>query len=166
MKPRMVDIYAIEVTTTEGKVTNLAAYRGQCLMIVNTASRCRYTPQFGALESLYARYKAAGFCVLGFPCNQFRQQDPGENSEIAEFCQKNYGVTFPIFAKVDVNGPTAHPLFRHLKRAAPGLLGTELIKWNFTKFLVAQDGRVVARFAPNEPPEAIAPAIQQLLTSR
>lgn len=166
MKPRMTDIYAIDVTTIEGNTTTLAAYRGQCLLIVNTASRCGYTPQFGALEALYERYKDDGLCVLGFPCNQFRQQDPGENSEIATFCQKNYGVTFPMFAKLDVNGASTHPLFRHLKREAPGVLGTELIKWNFTKFLVDRDGRVVARFAPNEPPEALAPAIQQLLTKR
>lgn len=132
-------------------------------MIVNTASQCGFTPQFQDLEALYKQYHAQGFAVLGFPCNQFGSQEPGSHEDILSFCQTNYGVSFPMFAKIDVNGPHAHPLYQYLKNAAPGLLGSEAIKWNFTKFLVDKSGKVYERFAPTTKPEAIAPAIQALL---
>jgi glutathione peroxidase len=134
------------------------------LLVVNTASKCGFTPQFAGLEKLYEKFRDRGFAVLGFPCNQFGHQDPGENGEIAEFCQMNYGVNFPMFAKIDVNGPTAHPLFQHLKTSAPGLLGSEKIKWNFTKFLIDREGKVLARFAPLTKPEDIEQAVQSALT--
>ncbi len=162
-KAPMPSIYDFEATSITGTLTPLSDYRGRVLLIVNTASRCGFTPQFTGLQVLYDRFEAQGFAVLGFPCNQFRDQDPAPDEAIATFCQVNYGVRFPMFAKVEVNGTNAHPLFQFLKREAPGVLGTEFIKWNFTKFLVSRDGRVVERFAPNVPPEAIAPAIQRLL---
>ena len=133
------------------------------LLIVNTASQCGFTPQFAGLEALYTRYKDRGFEILGFPCNQFGAQEPGTADEIGSFCQKNYGVTFPMFAKVEVNGDDAHPLFQHLKKEARGLLGSEGIKWNFTKFLVDRDGSVVKRFAPAATPESLAAEIEALL---
>lgn len=160
----MKDIYGFEAASITGETIQLSEYRGKVLLIVNTASRCGFTPQFDGLQALHSRFEAQGFSILGFPCNQFRAQEPNDNGAIAEFCQVNYGVTFPMFSKVDVNGKTAHPLFRYLEREAPGVLWTQSIKWNFTKFLVSKDGRVVRRFAPNVPPEAIAPAIQQLLS--
>jgi glutathione peroxidase len=141
----------------------LADYAGKVLLIVNTASQCGFTPQFAGLEALYTRYKDRGFEILGFPCNQFGAQEPGTADEIGSFCQKNYGVTFPMFAKVEVNGDDAHPLFQHLKKEARGLLGSEGIKWNFTKFLVDRDGSVVKRFAPAATPESLAAEIEALL---
>ncbi len=155
----MTDIYQFEATTIKGAHVSLADYRGQVLLIVNTASKCGLTPQFEGLEKLYAKYRERGFSILGFPCDQFRHQDPGSNSEIEEFCQMNYGVHFPMFAKIDVNGPTAHPLFQHLKKTARGIFGSEKIKWNFTKFLINRNGDVIARFAPATKPEKIEQAI-------
>ena len=146
-----------------GGAESLANYAGKVLLIVNTASECGFTPQFEGLEALYNRYKDRGFEVLGFPCNQFGAQEPGNADEIGSFCQKNYGVTFPMFAKIDVNGDDAHPLFQHLKKEARGLLGSEGIKWNFTKFLVDRDGSVVKRFAPAATPESLAVAVEALL---
>ena len=131
--------------------------------MVNTASKCGLTPQFKGLEALYETYKDKGLMVLGFPCNQFANQDPASDDEISQFCELNYGVTFPMFAKIDVNGDGAHPLFKHLKTAAPGLLGSEAIKWNFTKFLVDRNGKVVERYAPTTEPEKIAKDIEKLL---
>jgi glutathione peroxidase len=133
------------------------------MLIVNTASHCGFTPQYAALEALYQRYRERGLVVLGFPCNQFGSQEPGEAEEIASFCQKNYGVSFPMFAKIEVNGNEAHPLYQYLKKAAPGLLGSEGIKWNFTKFLVDRQGEVVERYAPATAPESIARDIEKLL---
>ena len=141
----------------------LTRYAGKVLLIVNTASKCGFTPQFAGLEALYTRYKNRGFEVLGFPCNQFGAQEPGSADEIGSFCQKNYGVTFPMYARIDVNGDNAHPLFQHLKKEARGLLGSEGIKWNFTKFLVDRDGSVVRRFAPAATPESLAVDIEALL---
>jgi glutathione peroxidase len=135
------------------------------LLVVNTASKCGFTPQYKGLEEIYRRFKDRGFAVLGFPCNQFGAQEPGPESEIAEFCEMNYGVTFPMFAKVDVNGDGAHPLFKHLTRAKKGLLGSEAIKWNFTKFLVGKDGQVIERYAPTTAPEAIVKDIEQALAA-
>ena len=141
----------------------LTRYAGKVLLIVNTASQCGFTPQFAGLEALYTRYKNRGFEVLGFPCNQFGAQEPGSADEIGSFCQKNYGVTFPMYDRIDVNGDDAHPLFQHLKKEARGLLGSEGIKWNFTKFLVDRDGSVVRRFAPAATPESLAVDIEALL---
>ena len=141
----------------------LTRYAGKVLLIVNTASQCGFTPQFAGLEALYTRYKNRGFEVLGFPCNQFGAQEPGSADEIGSFCQKNYGVTFPMYARIDVNGDNAHPLFQHLKKEARGLLGSEGIKWNFTKLLVDRDGSVVKRFAPAATPESLAEDIEALL---
>jgi len=159
----MTGIYAFEATDIKGQNVKLDAYRGQVLLVVNTASKCGFTPQFAGLEKLYEKFRARGFAVLGFPCNQFGHQDPGANGEIAEFCQMNYGVNFPMFAKIDVNGPATHPLFQHLKTSAPGLLGTEKIKWNFTKFLINREGKVIARFAPLTKPEDIEQAVHSAL---
>jgi len=147
----------------DGSERDLGEYRGQVLLIVNVASRCGFTPQYAGLQALQEKYSARGFAVLGFPCNQFGAQEPGTESEIGAFCDTNYGVTFPMFAKVEVNGPGAHPLFEHLKSAAPGILGTEAIKWNFTKFLVDRSGTVVARYAPKTTPDDIDKDIQKLL---
>lgn len=159
----MTDLHSIPVTAADGSATDLSAYRGQVLLIVNVASKCGFTPQYAGLEALYRAHRDAGFTVLGFPCNQFGAQEPGDAAEIANFCSTTYDVTFPVFAKVDVNGADAAPLWRHLKQAAPGLLGSEAIKWNFTKFLVDRDGRVVERYAPTTKPEAIEGDIQTLL---
>lgn len=156
-------IYDARVETIDGVSTDLSAHRGKVLLIVNTASECGFTPQFAGLEKLYERLRDRGFLVLGFPCNQFGQQDPGGNAEIAAFCQKNYGVTFPMFAKIDVNGSHTHPLFAHLKSAAPGILGTPQIKWNFTKFLVDREGNVVRRYGSRETPEQLAKDVEELL---
>ncbi|MDF2725545.1 MAG: glutathione peroxidase [Paenibacillus sp.] len=133
------------------------------LLIVNTASQCGLTPQFAGLQKLYEQYGGESFEILGFPCNQFASQDPGDDSQISEFCQLNYGVTFPMFAKIEVNGSGAHPLFKHLTREAPGLLGSKSIKWNFTKFVVGRDGRILKRFAPTVKPEKIDSYIRKLL---
>ncbi|HET9618105.1 MAG TPA: glutathione peroxidase [Pseudolabrys sp.] len=141
----------------------LAQFRGRVLLVVNTASRCGFTPQYAGLERLHEDLSPRGFEVLGFPCNQFGAQEPGEAAEIAQFCETTFGVRFPVFAKVEVNGPGAHPFFQWLKREAKGLLGSQRIKWNFTKFLIDRDGRVVRRFAPNATPESIRPDIERLL---
>jgi glutathione peroxidase len=157
--------YEFSARDIAGKARKLSDYRGKVLLVVNTASQCGLTPQYQGLEALYETYKDRGLVILGFPCNQFGGQEPGAESEIAEFCQVNYGVSFPMFAKIDVNGPDAHPLFAWLKTEAPGLLGTKDIKWNFTKFLLDREGRVVERFAPTLLPRDIAPAIEKLLAA-
>ena len=159
----MTTITSIPVRTADGGETDLSAYAGQVLLIVNTASKCGFTPQYAGLEALYRKYEDRGFTVLAFPCNQFGAQEPGDAEEIASFCSLTYDVTFPVFAKVDVNGADAAPLFRHLKSAAKGVLGSEAIKWNFTKFLVDRDGNVVERYAPTTTPEAIEQDIERLL---
>ena len=157
------DIYEFEVQTITGDPVQLDSYENKVLLIVNTASKCGFTPQYEGLEALYEEYKDKGLVILGFPCNQFGRQEPGSESDIAEFCQLNYGVSFPMFAKVDVNGNDADPLFKHLKRSQKGLLGSEKIKWNFTKFLVNRDGEVVARYAPTVKPKDLAKDIEDLL---
>jgi len=159
----MASIYDFSVTDIKGKPVNLDRYRGKPMLIVNTASQCGYTPQYKGLEALYRKYHDQGLEVLGFPCNQFGQQEPGDSKAIAEFCELNFGVTFPLFAKVDVNGDAAAPVFKYLKTEKPGLLGSEGIKWNFTKFLVDREGRVIARFAPKDTPESIAADIEKVL---
>jgi glutathione peroxidase len=146
-----------------GTPVDLSQYQGQVLLIVNTASKCGFTPQYKGLEKVYEQFKDKGAVVLGFPCNQFGGQEPEGEAEIGAFCEKNFGVTFPLFAKVDVNGGGAHPLFQHLKKAAPGLLGTEAIKWNFTKFLIKKDGSVYKRYAPSTTPEELVGDIEKLL---
>ncbi|MBB3062349.1 glutathione peroxidase [Microbulbifer rhizosphaerae] len=159
----MSDLYSIPLQAADGSTTSLEEQRGKVLLIVNTASKCGFTPQYRGLEALYNEYQDRGLVVLGFPCNQFGQQEPGGDEEIQQFCELNYGVSFPVYAKLEVNGPDAHPLFVHLKREAPGILGTEGVKWNFTKFLVDREGRVVKRFAPKDKPEALGSEIEQLL---
>ena len=159
----MNPLYELSAVQLSGGTQSLADYAGRVLLIVNTASNCGFTPQYAGLESLYQRYQARGLTILCFPCNQFGAQEPGNAAEIASFCETNYGVSFPLFAKIDVNGQHAHPLYRHLKKAAPGLLGSEAIKWNFTKFLINRDGEVVKRYAPTLAPEAIAKDIEALL---
>jgi glutathione peroxidase len=156
-------IYDFEAQQIGGKTVPLAQFRGKPLLIVNTASACGFTPQFAGLEELHRRYGDRGLVVLGFPCNQFGAQDPGSNEEIASFCQVNYGVSFPMMTKVDVNGPQAHPLYRWLTAEAPGLLGSKAVKWNFTKFLVGKDGRVLKRYAPQDAPEKLAKDIEAAL---
>lgn len=156
-------IYDIKVDTIDGKSTTLEPYRGKVMLIVNVASKCGFTPQYDGLEALYEKYKDRGFVVLGFPCNQFGAQEPGTEAEIQKFCRLNFGVTFPMFAKIDVNGDHAHPLYRYLKAEQPGLLGTEAIKWNFTKFLVDRDGKVINRFAPSKEPSQLEREIETLL---
>ncbi|HZN46841.1 MAG TPA: glutathione peroxidase [Ramlibacter sp.] len=156
-------IYDFEAQEIGGKTVPLAQFRGKPLLIVNTASACGFTPQFAGLEELHRRYGDRGLVVLGFPCNQFGAQDPGSNEEIASFCQVNYGVSFPMMTKVDVNGPEAHPLYRWLTAEAPGLLGSKAVKWNFTKFLVGKDGRVLKRYAPQDAPEKLAKDIEAAL---
>jgi glutathione peroxidase len=153
----------IEATTIDGQSLRLDTHAGKALLVVNVASRCGFTGQYAGLEALHRRYGPRGLVVLGFPCNQFGGQEPGTEAEISTFCDTRYGVSFPMFAKVEVNGPKAHPLFRHLKSAAPGLMGTEAIKWNFTKFLVDPSGRVVRRYAPQVTPQAMAADIEALL---
>jgi glutathione peroxidase len=155
--------FDFDAVSLSGEPTPLSAYRGKVALIVNTASRCGYTPQYAGLEQLYDRYRDRGFVVLGFPSNQFGKQEPGSNDEIAQFCEANYRITFPMFARIDVNGSNAHPLFDFLKQKKAGLLGTRRIKWNFSKFLVDRDGNVVARYAPGADPSAIAPDIERLL---
>ncbi|MBK5914758.1 glutathione peroxidase [Rhodocyclus purpureus] len=156
-------LYALSAERLDGSTQSLADYAGKVLLIVNTASRCGFTPQYAGLEALYRRYRERGLVVLGFPCNQFGAQEPGSEVEIGAFCEKNYGVSFPMFAKIEVNGENTHPLFRLLKQEAPGLLGSQSIKWNFTKFLVDRQGRVVSRAAPATSPDALAAEIEQLL---
>jgi len=159
----MTKITEIPVRTADGGDTDLSAYDGQVLLIVNTASKCGFTPQYAGLEELYRAHKDQGFAVLGFPCNQFGAQEPGDATEIANFCSLTYDVTFPVFAKIDVNGGDAAPLFEYLKKEAPGLLGSKAIKWNFTKFLVDRSGKVVDRYAPTTAPKDIEGAIEKLL---
>ena len=154
------DFEAVDIT---GKTVRLADQAGKLLLIVNTASQCGFTPQFAGLEKLWETYKDRGLVVMGFPSNEFGRQDPGSNDEIASFCQLNYGVNFPMMAKVDVNGGDAHPLFQWLKTEAPGLLGSKAIKWNFTKFLVGRDGQVIRRYAPQDKPESLAADIEAAL---
>jgi len=148
-----MSLFDFKVNAIDGSERTLNDYAGKVMLIVNVASRCGFTPQYAGLEALYRKHKDAGLVVLGFPCNQFGAQEPGTEAEIQTFCATNYDVSFPMFAKVDVNGANAHALYRHLKSAKPGLLGTEAIKWNFTKFLVDRRGEVVARYAPNDKPE-------------
>jgi glutathione peroxidase len=161
-----LSIYDFSVQTASGEKKSLAAYQGQVLLIVNTASKCGFTPQYKGLQSLYEEFKDQGFSVLGFPCNQFGHQEPGTNEEIQQFCQLNYQVSFPVFGKVDVNGPNADPLYKYLTQSAPGVFGTEGIKWNFTKFLIDGNGQVISRFAPNTTPESLSSAISKLLQER
>jgi len=159
----MADIYRHKALTLDGREVALEDYRGQVLLIVNTASKCGFTPQYTGLESLYGRFHDRGFSILGFPCNQFGRQEPGDAAEIAKFCSLTYAVTFPMFAKVEVNGDNAHPLYEQLKTEAPGLLGSKAIKWNFTKFLVNRAGVPVERFAPTVKPEDLTAKIMKLL---
>jgi len=156
-------VYDFTVTSIMGLPKSLADYKGKVMLVVNTASKCGFTPQFEGLQALYEKYHDKGLEILGFPCNQFMNQDPGSNEEIQNFCQVNYGVTFPMFAKLDVNGSDAHPLYEYLKKAAPGALGMKAIKWNFTKFLVDVQGNVIKRFEPTVEPADIAPDIEALL---
>jgi len=156
-------LYDFTAVDMQGRGVPLAGYRGKVLLIVNTASKCGFTPQFQGLEALHRQYQDRGLRILGFPCNQFGKQDPGSNDEISQFCELNYGVSFPLFAKLEVNGDDAHPLFKYLKAEAPGILGTRAIKWNFTKFLVDRNGKVVARYAPRDKPEDLAADIDRLL---
>jgi glutathione peroxidase len=156
-------IYDIPVTALDGTAGTLAPYRGRVMLIVNVASKCGFTPQYAGLEALYRTYKERGFVVLGFPCNQFLGQEPGGSGDIAAFCSVNFGVSFPLFEKVTVNGAGTHPLYRHLKAARRGFLWTKAIKWNFTKFLVSREGEVVARFGTSTKPEALTGAIEKLL---
>ena len=159
----MASIYSFSARTLGGEEVSLEHYRAKVLLIVNTASECGFTPQYAGLQKLYETYAGRDFEILGFPCNQFGKQEPGDATQIGSFCEKNYGVSFPMFDKIDVNGAKAHPLYRYLTGEAPGLLGLEGIKWNFTKFLVSRDGTVVKRFAPVTKPEAITGEIEKLL---
>ncbi len=159
----MIDLAGHALKTIDGRETTLAEWGGQVLLIVNTASKCGFTPQYAGLEALHAKYKDRGFAVLGFPCNQFGAQEPGDEAEIATFCSTKFDVDFPMFAKVDVNGEAAHPLWKDLKKAAPGLLGSEAVKWNFTKFLIGRDGQVIERFAPTTTPESLDARIAALV---
>jgi len=156
-------IYDFSATTINGEEQPLSYYKDKVMLIVNTASKCGFTPQFKGLEDIHKKYQPRGLEILGFPCNQFGQQDPGSNGEIESFCQINYGVSFPMYAKIDVNGPGTHPLFDYLKSEAPGILGSKKIKWNFTKFLVNKAGRVVKRYPPQTKPEHIENDIASLL---
>jgi len=156
-------VYDFSAQSIDGSPVALSQYRGRVLLIVNTASACGFTPQFGGLEQLHQTYGARGLVVLGFPCNQFGGQDPGSNEQIGAFCQKNYGVSFPMMGKIEVNGADAHPLYRWLSAEAPGLLGSKAIKWNFTKFLVGKDGRVIKRYAPQDAPAKLASDIEAAL---
>ena len=157
-------LYDIDVRTIAGDTQSLGAYRGKTLLIVNVASQCGFTPQYAGLEALFRKYKEQGLVVLGFPCNQFGRQEPGTEADIQNFCTSSYDVTFPLFAKIEVNGPGTHPLYQRLKSSQPGLLGTQAIKWNFTKFLVNAGGEVVARYAPSDTPERIDGDIAKLLS--
>jgi len=159
----MASIYDITADSLTGQPVNLAQYKGKVMLIVNTASKCGFTPQYKGLEEVYEQFQDKGVMVLGFPCNQFLSQEPGGADEIGAFCEKNYGVTFPMFAKIDVNGDGTHPLFKQLKKEAPGMLGIEAIKWNFTKFLVRKDGSVYKRYAPATKPEEMVGDIEKLL---
>jgi len=162
-EPAMQSIYEFNVKTIDGKETTLAPYRDKVMLIVNVASKCGYTPQYEGLEALYQKYKEKGFVVLGFPSNQFANQEPGTEEEIQQFCRINFGVTFPMFSKIEVNGENAHPLYVYLKSEQPGILGTEAIKWNFTKFLIDREGKVTARFGSSTKPNEIEEEIEKLL---
>jgi glutathione peroxidase len=159
----MSEVYDFKMRTIDGKDTDLGAYRGKVILIVNTASKCGFTPQYEGLQTLHSKYAAKGLAVLGFPCNQFAHQEPASEQEIATFCTKNYGVDFPMFEKIEVIGDKAHPLYKHLTKEAPGALGTEAIKWNFTKFLVDRHGKVIKRYAPNVEPSDISSDIEKQL---
>jgi glutathione peroxidase len=162
-------VYAFSAETLDGRVVSLADFKGKVLLIVNTASQCGFTPQYGGLETLYRSYKEKGLEVLGFPCNQFGAQEPGTAADIGAFCDRNYGVSFPMFAKIDVNGEKAHPLYKFMKKEKPGLLGPlggGAIKWNFTKFLVDRNGRVAARFASTTKPQSLAKQVEKLLEAK
>jgi glutathione peroxidase len=156
-------LFDIPVTTIKGEQKTLADFGGKAVLVVNTASKCGFTPQYKGLENVWQQYKDQGLVVLGFPCNQFGKQEPGDEGAISEFCELNFGVSFPLFKKVDVNGSDAHPLFINLKKSAPGLLGSQGIKWNFTKFLLSADGTVIKRFAPTTKPEDLTAEIEALL---
>ncbi|MEY8239947.1 MAG: glutathione peroxidase [Cycloclasticus sp.] len=158
-----MSIYDFTVLDIQGLERTLSDYKGKVLLVVNTASQCGFTPQYAGLEQIYEALQADGFEVLGFPCNQFARQEQGSDRDIASFCRKNYGVSFTMFAKIEVNGEQAHPLYRYLKEASPGILGSQGIKWNFTKFLIGRDGKVVKRFAPTVKPAAIKKHIEALL---
>lgn len=159
----MASIHDFKLTTIDGKTQSMSDYRGKTLLIVNVASKCGFTPQYAGLEKLYNDYRERGLVVLGFPCDQFGHQEPGDEAEIKSFCALNYDVSFPLFAKIEVNGPRTHPLYGQLKAAAPGLLGTQRIKWNFTKFLIDRDGRVQRRYAPTTRPEALEADVRRCL---
>jgi glutathione peroxidase len=159
----MRSVYDFTARTLAGEEKNLADFQGQVLLIVNTASQCGFTPQYEGLEQLYGDFHGRGFAVLGFPCNQFGRQEPGSAREIEEFCRCNYGLSFPMFDKIEVNGDGAHPLYKYLKHAQPGIFGTESIKWNFTKFLVNRQGAAVARYASRHSPESLCNAVESLL---
>ena len=161
----MSTVYDFEALQINGKPISLNQFKGKAMLIVNTASACGFTPQFAGLEELHETYHKKGLAVLGFPCNQFGAQDAGSNTEIAEFCQLNYGVSFPMMAKVNVNGPQAHPLYQWLTQEAPGLLGSKAIKWNFTKFLIGKDGQVIKRYAPTDTPKGMAKDIEAALAA-
>jgi glutathione peroxidase len=161
----MTTVYDFEARSIDGRAVPLANFKGRVLLVVNTASACGFTPQFGGLEQLHKDYGSRGLAVLGFPCNQFGAQDPGSNDEIASFCQLNYGVSFPMMAKVDVKGPAADPLFQWLCKQAPGVLGSKSIKWNFTKFLIGKDGEVIKRYAPQDAPAALKAQIETALAA-
>ncbi len=161
----MTTAHDFEARRIDGTPHPLSQHRGQVLLVVNTASACGFTPQLGGLEALHQAWGSRGLVVLGFPCNQFGGQDPASNAEIGEFCERHHGVSFPLMEKVEVNGPGAHPLFRWLTAQAPGLLGTRAIKWNFTKFLVGRDGRVIRRYAPPRKPASLAPDIEAALAA-
>ena len=161
----MSTIYDFEALSIDGQPVSLEQFRGQAMLIVNTASACGFTPQFAGLEKLHQTYGGKGLAVLGFPCNQFGNQDPGSNEEIGAFCQRNYGVSFPMMSKIEVNGADAHPLYRWLTAEAPGILGSKAIKWNFTKFLVGKDGRVIKRYAPQDAPDKLAKDIEAALAA-
>lgn len=159
----MKTVFDFEATGISGEQVDLAQYKGKVLLVVNTASSCGFTPQYMGLEQVYQQFRDKGAVVLGFPCNQFGAQEPGTDQEIGAFCATHYGVSFPMFSKIEVNGKNAHPLYRHLKKTAPGVLGTQAIKWNFTKFLIRKDGSVYKRYAPPTTPEKIAHDIEKLL---
>ena len=157
-----MDFYTLEATKINGDVVSMSAYKGKTIIVVNTASKCGFTPQFEGLQKLYEKYKDQGLIILGFPCNQFGKQDPGKGEEIQEFCQINYGVTFPIFDKVDVNGSNTHPIFKYLKSHLSGFLGSR-IKWNFTKFIIDKNGKPIKRFGPTTKPEDMESFVKFLM---
>jgi glutathione peroxidase len=158
-----VTIYDFDLISLSGEQLSMAAFRGKVLLIVNVASKCGFTPQYAGLEELYRKFQEQGLVILGFPCDQFGHQEPGDEAEIRSFCSLNYGVTFPLFAKIEVNGDGTHALYQYLKKEQPGLLGSETIKWNFTKFLVSREGRVVKRYAPTTTPAEIEKDVAGLL---